>query len=61
MVSKKNWFHAYHHVAYGKRTGSVTLADKTILKWIVKPGGLATIAFPDKSIIFLAKEKPKAR
>ena len=58
VVPKDDWHHKYHHVAFGCRTGTVNLASGKVLKWMVKPGGLATITFPDKTTLFLAKSKP---
>ncbi len=57
-VTGEQWTHRYSHVAGGDRTGTATLKDGTILKWFVRPGGLATLTYPDGTIIYLAVEKP---
>jgi hypothetical protein len=38
------------------RTGSLTLKDGTAVRWMVKPGGLATLSTPDEKTIYLARE-----
>ena len=58
-VTRDDWMHAYSHVAFGDRTGTATLKDGTVLKWLVRPGGLATVTFPDGTIIYLATSKTK--
>lgn len=54
VVPKERWFRDYHHVAFGDRTGTITLRDHTVIHWLVRPGGLACITFPDKAQIYLA-------
>ena len=57
-VTRDQWLHLYSHVAFGDRTGTATLKDGTVLKWLVRPGGLATVTFPDGTILYLAASKP---
>ena len=56
QISEENWRHSYHHIAMSDMTGIIILKDGTEIKWMVRPGGLATLTYPDGHIIFLAKE-----
>lgn len=47
VVSEWQWLHGYSHVAFGDRTGRLTLIDGTELRWMIRPGGLGYLAFPD--------------
>ncbi len=55
-VSKEHWLHGYSHVALENRTGTIKLKSGTVIEWMVKPGGLATLTFPDGKMMYLAKE-----
>lgn len=57
QVEEDHWMHGYSHVAFGDRTGHVTLKDGRTLKWMVKPGGLAWLEFPSGKKMFLAASK----
>jgi len=59
VVTRDQWLHGYSHVAFGDRAGTATSEDGAVLKWMVRPGGLATIAFPNGEIVYLAKEAPR--
>lgn len=56
QVSEEHWRHGYSHVAFRDRTGTIRLKDGTIIRWMVKPGGLAMLAFQDGTVLHLAKE-----
>ncbi len=56
QVSEEHWLHGYHHIALNDVTGIIILKDGTEIKWMVRPGGLATLTYPDGRIIYLAKE-----
>lgn len=56
-VTEAQWRHTYHHVAFADRTGTVVLRDGALLKWLVRPGGLATVTHPNGMVLFLAREK----
>ena len=58
VIPRRQWLDCYNHVAGGDRPGTIALKDKTIIRWMVRPGGLATLEFPDKTKIYLAKEMP---
>lgn len=55
-VTEEHWRHNYHHIAMNDVTGIIILKDGTEIKWMVRPGGLATLTYPDGRIIYLAKE-----
>ena len=56
QVSKEQWLHGYSHVALEDRTGIVTLRNGTIVKWLVRPGGLAAFTYDQGETVYLAKE-----
>lgn len=56
QISEEHWRHSYHHIAMNDVTGIIILKDGTEIKWMVRPGGLATLTYPDGRLIFLAKE-----
>ena len=55
-VAEEEWLHNYSHVAFGDRTGTLTLRDRSIVRYMVRPGGLATLSFADGRKLFLARE-----
>ncbi|MCI1709861.1 MAG: hypothetical protein LKM32_10730 [Chiayiivirga sp.] len=55
-VSADQWRHQYSHVAFADRTGTVTLHDGRVLVWMARPGGLATLTYPDGAVLYLARE-----
>jgi hypothetical protein len=56
QISEEHWLHSYHHIAMNDVTGIIILKDGTEINWMVRPGGLATLTYPDGRIIYLAKE-----
>src|SRR5688500_11515047 len=42
-IAGEQWLHSYSHVFGGDRTGTATLQDGRVLRWLVRPGGLALI------------------
>jgi len=56
QVSENHWRHGYSHVAFGDRTGTIKLKDGTTIRWMVRPGGLATLTFQDGTALYLARE-----
>lgn len=59
QVPEYTWEHAYSHVANEDRTGKIILEDGTEIKWLVRPGGLARLIYPNGQIVFLVKELQK--
>lgn len=53
MISATEWMGARSHVEGGDRTGWVTLEDGTRLKWLLRPGGLAVVVYPDGGAVYL--------
>jgi len=56
QVSADQWQHGYSHVAMEDRTGTIQLKDGTTARWMVKPGGLATLTLGAETKVYLAKE-----
>ena len=54
VIPERDWLHNYSHVAFGDRTGTITLRTGTKIKYMVRPGGLASLTFPDGRKLFLA-------
>jgi hypothetical protein len=54
VIPKQDWKHGYSHVAGGDRTGTIALQDGTKIEYLVRPGGLASLTFPDGRMLFLA-------
>ena len=61
QISEENWLGGYHHIAMNDVTGIIILKDGTEIKWMVRPGGLATLIYPDGRIVYLAKELTNRR
>ena len=57
VISKHDWKHGYSHVGGGDRTGTIVLRDGTKIAYMVRPGGLASLTFPDGRKLFLASTK----
>ena len=55
VVSESEWRHEYSHVAFGDRIGRLTLRDGTVLRWLVRPGGLARLEWPDGRATYLVR------
>jgi hypothetical protein len=56
QVSADQWQHGYSHVAMEDRTGTIKLKNGTVVQWMVKPGGLATLTMGRETKVYLAKE-----
>jgi len=59
QISQEHWLHHYHHIAMNDIGGTIVLKDGTEIQWMVRPGGLATLTYPDGYTIYLAKELHK--
>ncbi len=55
VTPKQDWKHGYSHVLGEDRTGTIALRDGTKIEYMVRPGGLASLTFPDSRKLFLAK------
>ena len=59
-VAPDQWLHRYSHMPLNDRTGTfVVINQKTVVKWLVRAGGLAQLTFPDGSKLHLAKTLPQ--
>lgn len=56
QISKSHWEHGYSHVANEDRTGTIKLKNGTTIRWMVRPGGLATVTFENGTKLYLAEE-----
>jgi hypothetical protein len=52
-VSEAKWLGEYSHVFGGDRWGHVILSDGTAVRWMVRPGGLGLLTWPDGSTLHL--------
>jgi hypothetical protein len=57
VIPKQDWLHHYSHVGQGDRTGTIFLRDGTRIRYMVRPGGLATLTFLDGRKLYLAAGK----
>jgi hypothetical protein len=57
VVPKYNWENEYSHLDGDDRTGTIVLRDRTRIQYMVRPGGLACLTFPDGRRLFLARDK----
>jgi hypothetical protein len=55
VITERQWRHEYSHVAFGDRTGRLTLRNGTVLRWLVRPGGLAFLEWPDGQRTYLVR------
>src|SRR4029079_16934338 len=55
MVSESEWRHEYSHVAFGDRTGRLTLRDGIVLRSLGPPGGLSRPDWPDGRATYLVR------
>ena len=55
QVTEHQWMHNYSHIAGEDRTGTMKLSSGSIVRWMVKPGGLAILTYPDNSSVHLAQ------
>lgn len=53
VVSERQWLQEYSHVAFGDRTGRLNLRDGTVLRWMMRPGGLAYLEFENGRKMYL--------
>lgn len=53
LVTRQNWEHNYSHVGFGDRTGTAQLRSGHTVRWLVRPGGLAFLEYPDGHRLYL--------
>jgi len=62
VIPEARWTRGYSHVAGGDRYGYLALADGMRLRWMVRPGGLAWLEWPEGQKTYLVSccTKPAA-
>jgi hypothetical protein len=50
-----DWRHGYSHVP-SDVVGHLEFPDKNQMRWLIRPGGLALVLYPDGGIVYLARE-----
>ena len=61
VVSAEEWSRSYSHVAMMDRTGLLILKNGQKLRWMLRPGGLACLRYPDGRWVYLASGVHDAR
>jgi hypothetical protein len=56
VISEEHWWNHYSHMPLLDRTGTITLKNGTVIRWLVGAGGLAVLTFPDQTSIYLANQ-----
>lgn len=54
VVGGEEWAHGYGHVGGMDRAGWIFLEDGTRLRWMLRPGGLGSLMYPDGGMVYLA-------
>lgn len=60
VVSREEWQHGFSHVAFGDEGGWL-VTQTGCFQWMVRPGGLAWIVYPDGTAVYLAAFRPNVR
>jgi hypothetical protein len=55
QVDAQSWRNLYVHVAGGDRTGMILLNDGRRVEWLLRPGGLAVLTYPDGRQVYLVE------
>jgi hypothetical protein len=53
VVTKERWFHDYSHVAMADTTGILKVRSGSTIRWLLRPGGLGILTFPDGGELYL--------
>ena len=53
VVTKEEWLHNYSHVAFADTEGILKLRSGNAIRWLLRPGGLGRLTFPDGSELHL--------
>ena len=56
-MEREVWRHTYQHIADNDVTGHVVLKDGSTVEWMARPGGLATLKFPNGETMYLARDR----
>jgi hypothetical protein len=60
VVSREEWKNGFSHVAFGDEGGWL-VTETECFQWIVRPGGLAWIVYPDGTAVYLAAVRSTMR
>jgi len=55
VVTKEEWLNNYSHVAFADSEGILKLRSGNAIRWLLRPGGLGRLTFPDGSELHLVK------
>jgi hypothetical protein len=55
VVTKEEWQHNYSHVALADSEGILKLRSGSTIRWLMRPGGLGRLSFPDGRVFYLVK------
>ena len=55
VVTKEEWLNNYSHVAFADSEGILRLRSGDAIRWMLRPGGLGRLTFPDGSELHLVK------
>jgi hypothetical protein len=61
VVPVYEWQNCYSHVGMGDKVGEIILPGGARMHWMLRPGGLAAVVYPDGGIVYLARELQKLR
>jgi hypothetical protein len=56
VVPVYEWQHCYSHIGMGDEMGEILLPGGPRMQWMIRPGGLAAVVYPDGGIVYLARE-----
>ena len=55
VVKKEEWLNNYSHVAMADSEGVLKLRSGSTIRWLLRPGGLGRLVFPDGGELYLVK------
>lgn len=61
VVPVYEWQNCYSHVALMDRVGDIILPNGARIVWLLRPGGLAYITYPDGGAVYLAQQLTDSR
>ena len=61
VVPEAEWKNEYSHVAGGDVAGWITLPDERRMIWMLRPGGLGWIVYPDGGTVYLTAARHAKR
>jgi len=56
VVPVYEWQNYYSHVGMGDKVGEIILPGGSHIQWMLRPGGLAAVVYPDGGVVYLARE-----